>query len=203
MEGKVTALVVRGSRPDTELLLFQHPYAGIQLPAGTIEPGETPEAAAVREATEETGLMEFDVVQPLGHRDEVLPENRRMIVQPTTVYSRPDAGSFDWVRIRSGIAVRQEREQGEFVQITYEEWDRHDTPGIVSFRITGWALASQLATGYRRHFFLLRYNRPTPERWTVETDNHRFELFWAPIRTLPTIISSQAHWVAMLPPALT
>ena len=75
------------------VLLCQHPSPGIQLPAGTIEPGEAPETAAWREATEETGLAEFANIMPLGFRDLDLGE-RRVIVRPT--FSRPDAGSFDW-----------------------------------------------------------------------------------------------------------
>lgn len=42
-----------------ELLVFHHvgmPEAGIQVPAGTLEPGEAPAAAARREVYEETGL---------------------------------------------------------------------------------------------------------------------------------------------------
>ena len=49
------AYITNGSR----LLLFTQPgapEAGIQLPAGTIEPGENPQVAAMREAKEETGL---------------------------------------------------------------------------------------------------------------------------------------------------
>jgi ADP-ribose pyrophosphatase YjhB (NUDIX family) len=51
---KVTAFVTRTLNGRRELLLFQHPYAGIQIPAGTVEPGEAPEAAAIRETQEET-----------------------------------------------------------------------------------------------------------------------------------------------------
>jgi 8-oxo-dGTP pyrophosphatase MutT (NUDIX family) len=43
----------------TRLLVFTHPNhaeAGIQVPAGTVEQGETPDAAVLREAAEETGL---------------------------------------------------------------------------------------------------------------------------------------------------
>jgi 8-oxo-dGTP pyrophosphatase MutT (NUDIX family) len=202
MDGKVTALVVREAPEGAELLLFQHPHAGIQVPAGTIEPGEEPQAAALREAAEETGLTAFAAVRPLGYRDEVLPEQLRMIIRPATVYSRPDAGSFDWVRIRTGITVRRERELGAFTQITYEERDHIDAPELVSYRITGWTPTANLAAQFRRHFFLLWYDQPTPERWQVETDNHRFTLFWAPLGALPTIVAPQAAWPTMLPATL-
>ena len=41
---KVTAFVTRMVNGRRELLLFQHPSAGIQIPAGTVEPAEAPEA---------------------------------------------------------------------------------------------------------------------------------------------------------------
>lgn len=53
---KVLCLVVRGS----SLLVFDHadvPDAGVQLPAGGVEAGETPADAAVRELWEESGLQ--------------------------------------------------------------------------------------------------------------------------------------------------
>ena len=53
------------------LLVFSHPdfpEAGIQVPAGTIEPGEEPGAAALREAYEETGLSGLRLVTPLGEQ---------------------------------------------------------------------------------------------------------------------------------------
>ena len=46
---KVTAFVTRERTAWGELLLFRHPFAGIQLPAGTVEPGESPDEAVVRE----------------------------------------------------------------------------------------------------------------------------------------------------------
>ena len=44
---------------ERRILVFEHPgvpAAGIQVPAGTIDPGEDPARAALREAAEETGL---------------------------------------------------------------------------------------------------------------------------------------------------
>ncbi|MFN3628776.1 MAG: NUDIX domain-containing protein [Casimicrobiaceae bacterium] len=49
---KACACVVQAGR----LLVFRHPLAGVQLPKGTIDPGETPAAAALRELAEESGL---------------------------------------------------------------------------------------------------------------------------------------------------
>lgn len=51
------------------LLVFeqpQYPEAGIQVPAGTFEPNETPEQAVMREAFEETGLAGLTLVEFLG-----------------------------------------------------------------------------------------------------------------------------------------
>jgi 8-oxo-dGTP pyrophosphatase MutT (NUDIX family) len=65
---KVIIYITRGER----LLVFTHPdfpEAGLQVPAGTIEPGETPADAARREASEETGLDNFAAWTYLGMRE--------------------------------------------------------------------------------------------------------------------------------------
>lgn len=62
---KAFAYITQGHR----LLVFTHPDtpdAGTQVPAGTIEHGETPADAVLREAQEETGLSLLTVVRFLG-----------------------------------------------------------------------------------------------------------------------------------------
>ncbi len=62
---KVFAYITHRGR----LLLFRHtdfPEAGIQVPAGTLEPGESPASGVMREAREETGLSDLDLVRFLG-----------------------------------------------------------------------------------------------------------------------------------------
>lgn len=64
---KVFAYVTRGQ----QLLVFEHtdaPEAGIQVPAGTVEAGETIEHAVLREAREETGLQSLVLVDFLGYQ---------------------------------------------------------------------------------------------------------------------------------------
>lgn len=54
------------------LLIFSHPYepeAGLQVPAGTIEDGEKPEQAVLREAFEETGLAGLVLDGFLGEQE--------------------------------------------------------------------------------------------------------------------------------------
>lgn len=52
-----------------QLLVFRHrdfPEVGIQVPSGTIDAGEGPAVAALREAMEETGLSNIKVIRALG-----------------------------------------------------------------------------------------------------------------------------------------
>ncbi len=63
----VTHRDARGER----LLVFSHPNApgaGIQVPAGTLEAGESPAAGALREAREESGLDCLELVGFLGEQ---------------------------------------------------------------------------------------------------------------------------------------
>lgn len=67
LKQKVFAYITSGDR----LLVFSHPSepeAGIQVPAGTIEPGEEPAAAVLREAWEETGLTSLKLAGFLGEQ---------------------------------------------------------------------------------------------------------------------------------------
>ena len=65
---KVLAYITHAGK----LLVFihpGHPEAGIQVPGGSIQVSESPEAAVLREAREETGLQQFEIRSYLGMRE--------------------------------------------------------------------------------------------------------------------------------------
>lgn len=62
---KACPVVLSSSLP-AKILLFRHPQAGVQLVKGTIEKGETPATAALRELAEESGIANARVIQDLG-----------------------------------------------------------------------------------------------------------------------------------------
>ncbi|MCE1113900.1 MULTISPECIES: NUDIX hydrolase [Pseudomonas] len=68
--------VLLSSTPHPRLLLFRHPLAGVQLVKGSIEQGEAPGAAAVRELWEESGIRGALIKDDLGcwdagHQEQV------------------------------------------------------------------------------------------------------------------------------------
>ena len=76
---RVVTKVVAYITKDDHLLVFRHvaSEAGIQIPAGTLEPGESPNDGVIREAQEETGLDNLRVRRFLGSRDyDMLPYGR-------------------------------------------------------------------------------------------------------------------------------
>jgi 8-oxo-dGTP pyrophosphatase MutT (NUDIX family) len=58
--------VVLRSPAGREILAFEHPLAGFQLVKGTVEAGERPHEAAIRELHEEAGITAEAVVKDLG-----------------------------------------------------------------------------------------------------------------------------------------
>src|SRR5215510_12773950 len=49
-----------------QILAFEHPEAGLQIVKGSIEPGEEPRIAALRELAEESGITGTDIARDLG-----------------------------------------------------------------------------------------------------------------------------------------
>lgn len=63
---KVCPVLLRGRGSSVEILVFEHPVAGCQVVKGSIEAGESQEAAALRELSEESGITSARVTRHLG-----------------------------------------------------------------------------------------------------------------------------------------
>jgi 8-oxo-dGTP pyrophosphatase MutT (NUDIX family) len=83
---KVIAYVL--DRSD-RLLVFRHrdsPEAGLQVPSGSVNAAEPPEAAVLREVREETGLVELSEPQFLGRFRYDMSRYSRAEIQIRSVY---------------------------------------------------------------------------------------------------------------------
>lgn len=155
---KVCVFVMRDGARGKEVLLFEHPSAGIQVPAGTVELGESAAEAVVREAGEETGLAAFASQSYLGATHELLEAERRVVYRTTPVFSRPDAGSFDWATLRRGLHVRYLRQAGgstrhyyrfECGEETSDRWSMRADNHVFSLFWAGLDTLSEIPTSQR------------------------------------------------------
>ena len=78
---KVLAYIIRDIHHIQELLVFRqrdYPLAGIQVPAGTVNEGESLEQAVLREVEEESGLTDLTVLEEVAI-EEYLHEQKRQL----------------------------------------------------------------------------------------------------------------------------
>lgn len=180
---KVTALVTRGRGAERDLLVFDHPLAGVQLPSGTVERGEPLETAVRREVREETGLVDVTIVARLAALPEPLPTEAVVFLRRVRARTAPGRqgdpvrlgarrGSAAWLRERLGAEARVSRDGVE-----------------------AWVPWGALTTRLRRHLFHLEASGPTQSSWTVRADGHRFRLRWVPLESDPGLIRPQNGWL--------
>ncbi|MEM7364342.1 MAG: NUDIX domain-containing protein [Pseudomonadota bacterium] len=182
-----------------QILLFRHPSAGIQFPAGTVEPGESADDAVLREAIEETDLFRFAGPVLLEVQEDTLTDNRHCVCRSSPLLHRADSDGATWGDLPRGIVVTERDREAGFLQISYEERDL--TSGELLAAHVGWVDAGALGRVRRRSFYHLRLREPARETWWVQTDGHRFELFWADPRlpaTRQAIVAPQQTWLDVL-----
>ena len=196
---KVTAFIIRERNGIKELLVFKHPTAGIQIPAGTVEIGENIETAVKREAYEETGLRFVEIENYLGCFENELEEGQRIIAEATEVYIEPNLDAMPYKRkLPKGLTVNYLSTQEDFTQISYieYEYDQFYEPICIDANITGWVLNENLSGQKKRHFFHLTTQEETPGMWELKSDGgHIFRPFWTPLSPKPDLIPPQDKWL--------
>lgn len=197
---KVTALITRQGDHGPELLVFQHPTAGIQLPAGTVEVDEPVEAALQREVEEETGLTGVQIEHSLGVQATDLGNNWRLVTRLAHLLVGPVENTLQLgFYLTRGAWVRQIGEVNGFAEVVYEETDLNIEPPRLLARISGWLPAGWLAARLERHFFHLTLTSPAPTSWEKPSDGgHIFHLFWTPLIPRPRLVTGQDEWLDLV-----
>ena len=196
---KVTAFIVREKDGIKELLVFKHPTAGVQIPAGTVEKGEDLEAAVKREAHEETGLRSVEIENYLGCFENELENNQRIIAETTQVYIEPNLSAVPYKRkLPKGLTIDYLSTQKDFTRISYieYEYDKFHKPTCIDTNITGWVPNENLRARKTRHFFHLSTQEETEDAWELKSDmGHIFKPYWTPLSPKPNIIPPQDKWL--------
>ena len=196
---KVTAFIIRERDGIKELLVFKHPTAGIQIPAGTVEVGEDIETAVKREVHEETGLQFVEIENYLGCFENELENNQRIIAETTQVYIEPNLKAIPYKRkLPKGLTVDYLSTQKDFTHISYieYEYDKFHKPTCIYSNITGWVPNENLSAQKKRHFFHLSTQEETGDAWELKSDlGHIFKPYWTPLSPKPEIISPQDKWL--------
>ncbi|MBM7785156.1 NUDIX domain-containing protein [Tenggerimyces flavus] len=203
VQRKVTSFVTRGDGLGRELLVFWHAGSGVQVPAGTVEPGEPFEAAAIREAAEETGLDGLELVRSLGVQSIDFPEGRAALVRKEYLRTAPAGPETSWPLTNSVVDVVAQADG--FTRIVYAERDIDVEDGLEYARFEGWVPSSALASKQERAFYHFRTTKPSPEEWKqLENGIFEFHLRWEPLHPKPTVlVAGQQDWLDTYHSALT
>ncbi|MCG9134442.1 NUDIX domain-containing protein [Candidatus Poribacteria bacterium] len=196
---KVTAFIIRERDGIKELLVFKHPTAGIQIPAGTVEEGENIEIAVKREVYEETGLQFVEIEDYLDCFENELEDNERIIAETTEVYIGPNLSAIPYKRkLPKGLTVDYLSAQADFTHISYieYEYDQFYKPICIDTNITGWVPNKNISAQKKRHFFQLTTQEETADAWELKSDQgHVFKPYWTPLSPKPQIIPPQDKWL--------
>ena len=196
---KITAFIIRERNGIRELLVFKHPTAGVQIPAGTVEENEDLQTAVRREVYEETGLRFVEIENYLGCFENELEKTEKIITVTTQVYIEPNLKAIPYKRqLPKGLTVDYDATQEDFTHISYieYEYDKFHKPVCIDSNITGWVPNENIGALKKRHFFLLTTQEKTEDAWELESDGGRiFMPYWTPLSPKPQIIAPQDRWL--------
>lgn len=105
VKDKALAYVIREAPAGPQVLVFEQearPEQGIQVPAGTVDAGETAEAACVRELDEEAGILTNGRARMVGVFAYFHPQKRERHRRHVFRFDAPDGLPPAWTHVVSG-----------------------------------------------------------------------------------------------------
>ncbi|RLT27870.1 MAG: NUDIX domain-containing protein [Chloroflexi bacterium] len=184
---KVAAFITRdvevGGVWQRELLVFRHanPLAGVQVPAGTVDPPESPLAAVMREVAEEAGLLEVEVVgEPVLARLELLDAEWYLTLhgEGRAMLSEHDLAS---------PVVTIVRRDGDRVLLGGSNPD--------GSAVEWWASASAVTRDLRRWLFHLRATGDVLDSWSRAFDRTEpWSFYWVALDAPSPLVGVQFGW---------
>lgn len=207
---KVTALITRDTPRGRELLVFSHPDDGTtQIPAGTVDDGESPDDAVLREVAEETGLTAVRVIRKLDAVWQQIPTNGRLVLETHPLCVEPGKSeAVDGFVLRRGLFVFTEETLDGWAKSRYEEYgyDQQTKTVLTHWIKVGWLPTRILSNRVMRHFYHLTITEPTPDHWTAEDpgDNGRIQhVHWESMDGDAGVIPVQSWWLEQFRSAIT
>lgn len=180
---KVTVFAMAGSK----VLVFDHPSAGTQFPAGTVDPDETSEAAAIRELSEETGLLVSSVFC-VGE----LETRREDGIAYTLCGIQSDEG-ITWPR---GYRVLPQSMEDGQIHYTRQDVDYNQTPPKLLGESQGVTSSADLSYQVSRSFWVAEVEFKSAWDWVGDDENTWRCYFAEPADVTP--FGEQRTWLDVL-----
>ena len=199
---KVAILVTRPGPSGPEVLVFEHVEipAGVQVPAGTVEPGEDVRLAAIRELAEESGIVVDEVDLLWVEEEEGLLG--ALVSEKVPMRAAPMHDAEIVLDRIWPLGVRVLETNGEWALVAREEYDLMVEPWRLLSSVEGWIPASALVPSQTRHVFHTRAPADAAETWDIwAEDAYTFRFRWVPIDDAGLVSLHQA-WVDRALPLL-
>lgn len=173
----------------SRLLVFDHPLAGTQLPAGSVEEGEEPIEAARREVFEETRIQ-VTGGEIVGTSTERLVGHGVLLCNVTDARGQTIAkGHKVLIVSRSdfSIVIREEIYDFSFTPPKLKQQTQIETDiDNISFTIV-------------RSFVRFTVNSVmTTQRWSHDADGNIFEVYWTDLADPVELIGPQNSWLRFI-----
>ena len=194
---KITIFILRNMKK--EILVFRHEDSSIQIPAGTIEEGESIIESAIREMYEETGINrnEIENIEELDTKLNELLEHEVIIEKESNIFSRSREDSINWIKIRKGITVNKIREQTGYSLIEYREWNNEIEKDYFTYEICGWINSDNISHNKIRNFVVINV-KTEKEIWNTFSDCHTFNHYFVNTKEIPKLLPNQERWKTVL-----